>query len=65
MGKALSALTEKQFKAIWYVAVEGLSYTEAGRLMGIRWETVRRYYKKSEEKIKNIFKKYPLKTHFS
>ena len=65
MGKALSALTEKQFKAIWYVAVEGLSYTEAGRSMGIRWETVRQYYKKSEEKIKNIFKKYPLKTHFS
>ena len=65
MGKALSALTEKQFKAIWYVAVEGLSYTEAGRLMGIRWETVRQYYKKSEEKIKKYFKKYSLKTHFS
>ena len=55
MGKALSALTEKQFKAIWYVAVEGLSYTEVGRLMGIRWETVRQYYKKSEEKIKKYF----------
>ena len=26
MRKALSALTDKQFKAIWYVAVDGLSY---------------------------------------
>ena len=55
MRKALSALTEKQFKAIWYVAVDGLSYSEAGRLMGIRWETVRQYYKKAEEKIKKYF----------
>jgi len=55
MRKALSALTEKQFKAIWYVAVDGLSYTETGRLMGIRWETVRQYYKKAEEKIKKYF----------
>ena len=55
MRKALSALTEKQFKAIWYVAVDGLSYAEAGRLMGIRWETVRQYYKKAEEKIKKYF----------
>ena len=28
MRKALSALTEKQFKAIWYVAVDGLSYAK-------------------------------------
>ena len=26
MRKALSALTDKQFKAIWYVAVKGLNY---------------------------------------
>ena len=55
MRKALSALTDKQFKAIWYVAVEGLNYVETGKLMGIRWETVRQYYKKAEEKIKNYF----------
>lgn len=55
MRKALSALTEKQFKAIWYVAVEGLSYVETGKLMGIRWETVRQYYKKAEEKIIKYF----------
>ena len=60
MRKALSDLTDKQFKAIWYVAVEGLNYVETGKLMGIRWETVRQYYKKAEEKLKNIFKKYPL-----
>ena len=50
MRKALSALTDKQFKAVWYVAVEGLNYVETGKLMGIRWETVRQYYKKAEEK---------------
>ena len=55
MRKALSALTDKQFKAIWYVAVEGLNYVETGKLMGIRWETVRQYYKKAEEKIKKYF----------
>ena len=55
MRKALSSLTDKQFKAIWYVAVEGLTYVEAGKLMGIRWETVRQYYKKAEEKIKKYF----------
>ena len=55
MRKALSSLTDKQFKAIWYVAVEGLTYVETGKLMGIRWETVRQYYKKAEEKIKKYF----------
>ena len=60
MRKALSALTDKQFKAVWYVAVEGLNYVETGKLMGIRWETVRQYYKKAEEKIKKYFLKNPL-----
>ena len=60
MRKALSSLTDKQFKAIWYVAVEGLTYVETGKLMGIRWETVRQYYKRQKKKLKNIFKKYPL-----
>ena len=46
MRKALSALTDKQFKAIWYVAVEGLNYVETGKLMGIRWETVRQVLQK-------------------
>ena len=59
MRKALSALTDKQFKALWYVAVDGLSYVEAGKLMGIRWETVRQYYKMAEKKIKNFFKTIP------
>ena len=43
--KALSTLTDRQFKAIWYVAVDGLSYAKTGRLMGIRGETVREHYK--------------------
>ena len=60
MRKALSALTDKQFKAVQYVAVEGLNYVETGKLMGIRWETVRQYYKKAEEKIKKYFLKNPL-----
>ena len=60
MRKAFSALTDKQFKAVWYVAVEGLNYVETGKLMGIRWETVRQYYKKAEEKIKKYFLKNPL-----
>lgn len=55
MRKALSTLTDKQFKAIWYVAVDGLTYVETGKLMGIRWETARQYYKKAEEKIKKYF----------
>ena len=58
--KALSALTEKQFKAIWYVAVDGLSYAKTGRLMGIRGETVREHYKRAEEKIKKYFPNNPL-----
>ena len=60
MRKALSALTDKQFKAVWYVAVEGLNYVETGKLMGIRWETVRQYYKKAEEKNQKYFLKNPL-----
>ena len=60
MRKALSALTDKQFKAVWYVAVEGLNYVETGKLMGIRWETVRQYYKKAEKKKKKYFLKNPL-----
>ena len=50
MRKALSALTDKQFKAIWYVAVEGLNYVETGKLMGIRWETVRQVLQKGRRK---------------
>ena len=60
MRKALSALTDKQFKAIWYVAVEGLNYIETGKLLGVRWETVRQYYKKAEEKIKKYFPNNPI-----
>ena len=60
--KALSALTDKQFKAIWYVAVDGLSYAKTGRLMGIRGETVREHYKRAEEKIKKCFPNNPQQT---
>ena len=59
MRKALSTLTDKQFKALWYVAVDGLSYVETGKLMGIRWETVRQYYRMAENKIKKYFKSIP------
>ena len=59
MRKALATLTDKQFKAIWYVAVDGLSYVETGKLMGIRWDTVRQYYKAAEKKIKKYFKSIP------
>lgn len=59
MRKALETLTDKQFKAIWYVAVEELSYTQAGRLMGIRWDTVREYYKNAEKKIKKFYESIP------
>ena len=55
MRKALSALTDKQFKAIWYVAVEGLNYVETGKLMGIRWETVRQVLQKGRRKNKKYF----------
>ena len=58
--KALSTLTDRQFKAIWYVAVDGLSYAKTGRLMGIRGETVREYYKRAVEKIKKYFSNNPL-----
>ena len=58
--KALSTLTDRQFKVIWYVAVDGLSYAKVGRLMGIRWETVREHYKKEEEKIKKHFLTNPI-----
>ena len=60
MRKALSTLTDRQFKAIWYVAVDGLSYAKTGRLMGIRGETVREYYKRAVEKIKKYFSNNPL-----
>ena len=58
--KALSTLTDRQFKAIWYVAVDGLSYARAGGLMGIKGETVREHYKRAEEKIKKYFPNNPL-----
>ena len=58
--KALSTLTDRQFKTIWYVAVDGLSYAKTGRLMGIRGETVREHYKRAVEKIKKYFPNNPL-----
>ena len=59
MRKALSTLTDRQVKAIWYVAVDGLSYAKTGRLIGIRGDTVREHYKRAEEKIKKCFPNNP------
>ncbi len=55
LHKAMDKLTDKQYRALWLVAVDRLSFHEAAAKMGIRWETVREHYQAAIKKVQNNF----------
>ncbi len=55
LHKAMESLTEKQRQALWLVAVDELSFHEAGAKMGVRWETVREHYEAAIKKVRKNF----------
>ena len=57
--EAMRALMDKQYQALWRYAVDGLTFEEIGEEMGIRWETVREYYRAALKKLRNILRNTP------
>ncbi len=55
LHKALQTLTDKQYKTLVLIAVDELSFHEAGEIMGVRWETVREHYKAAIKKVRKNF----------
>ncbi len=55
LHKAMDKLTDKQYRALWLVAVDELSFHEAGAKMGVRWETVREHYEAAIKKVRKNF----------
>ena len=56
---ALELLTDKQYQALWRYAVDGLTFEAIGEEMGIRWETVREYYRAALKKLRKILRDTP------
>ena len=52
---AMSHLTEKQYLVLWLKAVEGLSFREIGRRLGLNKDTVVEHFNAAKKKIQNNF----------
>ena len=55
LHNAMASLTDKQYKILWLVAVDGLSFHEVGRLLGVNWDTIREHYRAAVKKIQKNF----------
>ena len=55
LHNAMATLTDKQYKILWLVAVDGLSFHEVGRLLGVNWDTVREHYRAAVKKVQKNF----------
>ena len=55
LHNAMASLTDKQYKILWLVAVDGLSFHEVGRLLGVNWDTVREHYRAAVKKVQKNF----------
>ena len=55
LHNAMVSLTDKQYKILWLVAVDGLSFHEVGRLLGLNWDTVREHYRAAVKKVQKNF----------
>ena len=55
MGKALSALTDKQYAIVIAHHIDGLSFREIARRMGIGKTTVLYHFNAAEKIIKSFF----------
>ena len=55
LHNAMASLTDKQYKILWLVAVDGLSFHEVGRLLGLNWDTVREHYRAAVKKVQKNF----------
>lgn len=52
---AMKHLTEKQYLVLWLKAVEGLSFREIGRKLGINKDTVVEHFNAAKKKIQKNF----------
>ena len=48
-------LTEKQYLVLWLKAVEGMSFREIGRRLGLNKETVVEHFNAAKKKIQKYF----------
>lgn len=55
LHNAMASLTDKQYKILWLVVVDGLSFHEVGRLLGVNWDTIREHYRAAVKKIQKNF----------
>lgn len=53
--KAMGNLTDKQYKVLWLIAVDKLTYCEVGEKMGLHWTTVKEHYLSAIKKVKKFF----------
>ena len=65
MRKALSALTDKQYTIVMAHYIDGLSFREIARRMGVGKTTVLYHFNEAEKIIKSFFWIFLSKTHFS
>lgn len=52
---AMKTLTDKQYQVLWLYAVDGLTYEEIAKKMGVRWDTVREHYHAAVKKVQKNF----------
>ena len=58
LEKALDKLTDKQRQVFVLYVVEGFTFEEIGRKMGISWQAIQFHFNAAQKKLKKLLKNY-------
>lgn len=58
LKKALDKLTDKQRQVFVLYVVEGFTFEEIGRKMGISWQAIQFHFNAAQKKLKKLLKNY-------